>query len=53
MRRIQQLPKLRAHIFGHIHKAGIEVSPEGLTYVNASICDGTYRATFPARVIEL
>jgi predicted phosphodiesterase len=44
-------PKL--HVFGHIHAgSGMEVR-DGITFVNASICDESYNATNPVRVIDL
>jgi predicted phosphodiesterase len=50
--RVQHVrPKL--HAFGHIHEgSGIEVL-DGITFVNASICDGDYRVTNPARVVDI
>jgi hypothetical protein len=41
------------HAFGHIHEgAGTDVR-DGVTYVNASICDERYRPVNPARVVDL
>ena len=42
-RRIEELRHLRLHVFGHIH-AG-QLTRGGTTFVNASICDESYRAT--------
>ncbi len=52
LERVRELqPKV--HAFGHIHEgSGIE-EREGITYVNASICDERYRPVNPARVIDI
>ena len=52
--RLAQLPKLKAHIFGHIHEAyGREVK-DGCVYLNASICDLEQReAVNPPWLLEL
>lgn len=51
--RIDQLKELKLHIFGHIHGAAGEMSFNGVTYINASICDEKYMPTNPVRVFEL
>lgn len=51
--RIVGLTKLRAHIFGHIHRPGLETSVTGVTYVNASICNERYKAAHKPTVIDL
>ena len=52
--RLTSLPRLRVHVFGHIHEgSGItQVSPT-LTFVNAAICNLAYRAVNPVRVVEI
>jgi Icc-related predicted phosphoesterase len=47
-----RLRKLRLHVFGHIHcSSGMDVK-DGVTYVNASICDEAYYPANEPRVIE-
>lgn len=51
--RIKQLKKLQMHQFGHIHgSSGIEVV-DGVTFINASICDEFYKPTNPVRIYDL
>jgi predicted phosphohydrolase len=50
--RVQQLPSLKAHIFGHVHEAyGAELHG-GVWYVNASICTADYAPTNLPAVID-
>jgi Icc-related predicted phosphoesterase len=50
--RIKSLKNLKLHVFGHIHSgSGIEMK-NGVTYVNAAICDEMYYPSNPVRVIE-
>ena len=54
-KRIKQLPNLKAHIAGHIHRDKNQ-PPEihdGVIYVNASICDNKYQTTNKPVVIEI
>ena len=52
-KRITKLPKLKAHIFGHLHlENGIEVI-NNTTYVNASICDEFYRPIRKPIVLDI
>jgi predicted phosphodiesterase len=44
-------PKI--HAFGHIHEGSGVEERDGTTYVNASICDGEYKAVNPCRVIDV
>lgn len=45
--------RLKVHVFGHIHgAAGMEVR-NGVQFVNACICDESYRTTNPVRVVDL
>jgi len=50
--RVAQLKDLKLHVFGHIHKPGIEIH-DGVTYCNAAICDESYRAAHAPAVIEI
>ena len=53
LQRLQALPRLRLHVFGHIHCGyGIE-QRAGTTFVNASICDEDYRPSRPPLVVDL
>ena len=51
--RITGLKDLRLHVFGHIHKSGVEVGADGITYVNASVCNGQYDAVYSPIVVDL
>ena len=51
--RLSQLPKLKLHIFGHIHEAYGTYEMNGVTYINASSCTLVYRATNPPIVYDL
>ena len=50
--RIDRL-KLRLHVFGHIHCENGTTNVNGTTFVNASICDESYRPTGTAFVVDL
>ena len=41
--RLAELPRVRLHVFGHIHEAYGREERHGRDYVNASICDVRYR----------
>ncbi|MGD0476508.1 MAG: metallophosphatase domain-containing protein [Candidatus Velthaea sp.] len=43
----------RVHTFGHIHEGSGVLVRDGITFVNASICDGAYRPVNPVRVVDL
>lgn len=48
--RIQKLPQLKLHVFGHIHHAYGVLRGGGTTFVNASICNEKYEpANEPVR----
>lgn len=49
LERIKQLKFLKLHAFGHIHSGSGEITIDGVTYINASICDETYQPTNPVR----
>lgn len=40
--RIKNLPKLQAHIFGHIHAGYGQYEQDGVKFINASICNERY-----------
>jgi Icc-related predicted phosphoesterase len=52
-KRVQQLPELKVHAFGHIHEGSGVTQRGNVTYVNASICDDKYRPWNPPRVVEV
>lgn len=54
-KRIDELPKLRAHICGHIHEGyGFSVRErDGVKFANAATCTERYRPTNPAIIIDL
>lgn len=45
--------KPKVHIFGHIHCGYGETHVDGVSYYNASICDGMYRPANAPHTIEL
>lgn len=51
--RIKELKQLKLHVFGHIHGSTGETHFNGVTYINASICDEMYKPTNPVREFEL
>lgn len=52
--RVRQLPKLKLHVFGHIHLHGGQMMEErGVKFVNAACCDERYYPVLPIRVIDL
>lgn len=51
--RIDQLKNLKLHVFGHIHGSSGELNFNGVTYINASICDERYLPLNPVREFEL
>lgn len=51
--RIQQMPALKAHIFGHIHESSGVAKIYETTYVNAAICNQLYDPVNPIRILEL
>jgi len=50
--RVGRLPRLRLHLFGHIHEAYGRVERGGVRFVNASVCDLGYRAVNRPVVVE-
>lgn len=53
MNRIDQLDKLKLHVFGHIHSSSGEAYFNGTKFINASICDEQYSPTNPIRILEI
>ena len=51
--RVQALPSLRAHIFGHIHEGYGVHAGAAVQFVNASICTGDYKPTNKPIVIDI
>jgi len=51
--RLRDLPRLRLHLFGHIHEAYGRLTRDGCTFVNASICDLRYVPRNPPILVEL
>ena len=51
--RIQNLKDLKLHVFGHIHRPGMEKGADGITYVNASSCNESYDAVHKPQVVEI
>ena len=52
--RIKELtPELKVHAFGHIHRAGMVVGDDGVTYVNAATCNEQYKAVHPPQWVDL
>jgi Icc-related predicted phosphoesterase len=45
--------KPRYHIYGHIHEGHGTCSRDGITFVNASICDGQYRPVHDITIVEI
>jgi predicted phosphodiesterase len=52
LNRIEEL-RPRVHAFGHIHEGAGTEERNGTTFVNASICDGSYEPTNPVRVVDI
>lgn len=53
-KRVEQLPNLKAHIFGHLHRDGGQSKQyNNVIYVNAAICDDRYDASRSPLIIEV
>jgi predicted phosphodiesterase len=51
-KRIEQLPDLKIHAFGHLHYQGGQIEVDGnVTYINAAICDDKYRAHDSRKIV--
>jgi len=54
LRRVKELPKLKLHVFGHIHlHGGQTMEMEGKRFVNAAVCDERYFPVTKIQVVEL
>ena len=51
--RVQHLPKLLVHIFGHIHPGYGVYEEMGIKFVNASTCNERYAPVNPPIVVDL
>jgi Icc-related predicted phosphoesterase len=51
--RVALLPRLRLHVFGHIHEGYGQVMKGDCTFVNACTCDIDYRPRNPAVVVDI
>ena len=51
--RILELPKLKAHIFGHIHICSGVYEEFGVKFVNSAICTETHQPTYPPKEFEI
>jgi hypothetical protein len=52
--KIDQLKELKLHVGGHLHlQGGNKAELNGITYVNAAICDEQYKTTHKPVVIEI
>lgn len=52
-RRIEKLPRLKLHVFGHIHPSNGKLVRGATTFVNACICDSNYQPVQPVHVVDL
>jgi len=54
LRRLEELPRLKLHVFGHIHHGyGMELDAQGRRFANACICDEAYRPANRPITIDL
>lgn len=51
--RVQTLPSLKLHVYGHIHCSHGKVQRNGVQFVNASICDEAYKAVQAPIIVDL
>ena len=51
--KIDMLPSLRCHLFGHQHEANAIIVRNGITFSNAAVLDNQYNLIANPRVIEL
>lgn len=52
-RRLDDLPYLKLHVFGHIHGGAGKYVDASTTFINASVCTEDYAPTNPIQVIEI
>ncbi len=50
---IAELRSIKLHVFGHIHDSSGIVEIDGVTYINAAICNEEYKPVNPIRVFDL
>jgi Icc-related predicted phosphoesterase len=53
LKRVESLPKLKLHVFGHIHGGYGSEFHDGLMFVNASSCTGSYRCSNRPVIVDL
>lgn len=53
LERLEALPDLKLHVFGHIHENYGTTHKGNVTFVNASVCDRTYRPCHKPIVFDL
>lgn len=41
-KRISEIPSIKYHLFGHVHSGTEKLEKNGVTYVNAAVCDEFY-----------
>lgn len=51
-RRVRSIRPI-VHAFGHIHEGSGVDERDGITFINASICDASYRPVHPCRVVDV
>ena len=51
--RVEALKHLRLHVFGHIHRPGLEYDRTGRRFCNASVVNHNYEYRYPPQVIDL
>lgn len=51
--KIMTLPKLRYHLFGHLHSNNGSINFNGVVYINSSICDEMYMPTQEMKTFEI
>lgn len=51
--RVKELKNLKGHFFGHLHENSGILEQDGITFVNAAICNDAYKPVFNAKVLEL
>lgn len=53
LERVKSLPALKVHAFGHLHlDGGKSVVEDGITFINAAICNDDYKAK-PSRIVSI
>ena len=52
-KRVASIPKLKYHIFGHIHESHGVLTVKGVTFMNVAICDSKFKPTQSPMIIEI